>query len=226
MRDRAVADLRARELLASTPASEGPCRVKLCGMSRAEDVAAANACHPDLVGFVVDFPRSHRNVPVEGLPSLVDALDETIPAVGVFVDEPLARVADAVGAGIDVVQLHGDEDEAYLARLREALPQGTPVIQAFRVRSADDVERANASSADLVLLDAGQGSGRTFDWALLAHATRPYLLAGGLNPGNVAAAVRELHPWGVDMSSGVETERHKDPDKMAAAVAAARGETR
>lgn len=226
MRDRNVAGLRARELLASTPAPEGPCRVKLCGMSRAEDVAAANACHPDLVGFVVDVPRSHRSVPVEVLPALVAGLEEGIPAVGVFVDEPVGRVADAVAAGIDMVQLHGDEDEPYLAELRGALPQGTPVIQAFRVRTADDIEHANASSADLILLDAGQGSGRTFDWTLLAHATRPYLLAGGLGPSNVAGAVRELHPWGVDMSSGIETDGHKDPDKMAAAVAAVRGETR
>ena len=226
MRDRNAADLRARELLASTPAPGDPCRIKLCGMSRPEDVAAANACRPDLVGFIVDFPRSHRNVPVEGLSALVSELAEDIPAVGVFVDEPVDRVAEAVAAGINAVQLHGNEDEAYLARLRGALPQGTPVVQAFRVRAAGDVERANASSADLVLLDAGQGSGRTFDWALLAHAARPYLLAGGLGPGNVAGAVRELRPWGVDMSSGIETAGRKDPDKMAAAVAAVRGETR
>lgn len=226
MRDRTVADLRARELLSSAPAPDDPCHVKLCGMSRTEDVEAANACRPDLVGFVVDFPRSHRNVPVEGLSSLVAELDSSIPAVGVFVDEPVGRVVDAVAAGLNVVQLHGDEDEAYLVRLREALPQGTPVIQAFRIRTAADVERANASTADLVLLDAGQGSGQAFDWALLAHATRPYLLAGGLGPDNVALAIRGLRPWGVDMSSGIETDRRKDPDKMAAAVAAVRGETR
>jgi phosphoribosylanthranilate isomerase len=226
MRDRSVADLRARELIANAPAPDDPCRIKLCGMSRTEDVAAANACHPDLVGFIVDVPRSHRSVSVEGLSALVERLDSTIPAVGVFVDEPIDRVGDAVAAGVNVVQLHGDEDEPYLAELRGSLPQGTPVIQAFRVRGAEDVERANISSADLVLLDAGQGSGKTFDWTLLAHATRPYLLAGGLGPDNVADAIRELHPWGVDMSSGIETDRRKDPGKMAAAVAAARGETR
>lgn len=203
------------------PAREGRCRVKLCGLSRPEDVAAANDAAPDLVGFVVDFPKSRRSVRSDSLGSLTRGVSADIVRVGVFVNEPLDLVAELYHQGaIDVAQLHGTEDEAYLSQLRDAC--GIPIIQAFRVREVADAARAEASSADLVLLDNGQGTGEVFDWGLVRGVRRPFMLAGGLGPHNVAQAMSAVRPWGVDMSSGVETDGRKDPDKMRAAVAAVR----
>lgn len=199
----------------------GHTRVKLCGMSREQDIEAVNREFPDLCGFIVDVPKSRRNVSHEQLERLVSLLSPVIPAVGVFVDQPVEAVAKLANEVVDVVQLHGHEDAAYIERLRKLTD--VPIIQAFRVHSSDDVERANASTADLVLLDSGAGSGRQFDWSLLAGVRRPYLLAGGLDPHNVSDAVATLHPWGVDMSSGIETDGVKDPRKMHDAVAAVRG---
>ncbi len=203
-------------------------RVKLCGLSREQDVAAALEARPDMVGFVVEFERSRRSVSGERLTGLARALDGSgIERVGVFVDADPARVAElARAAGLEWVQIHGSEDDAYVARLREALLAAgscARVIQALCPRTSADVERAERSRADLVLLDSGQGTGRAFDWGLARELGRPYLLAGGLGPGNVAEAVRALRPWGVDMSSGIETDGAKDPEKMRAAVAAVRG---
>lgn len=196
-------------------------RVKLCGLSRPEDVAAANAAHPDYVGFVVDFPRSHRSVPACDLPVLSDEVEKGIRRVGVFVDEPIEVVARLYSQGaIDVAQLHGHENETYIETLRQRCD--VPIIQAFRVRSEQDVIRAEASTADLVLLDNGQGTGEAFDWSFVCGVRRPFMLAGGLGPLNVAGAIAAVRPWGVDMSSGIETDGLKDPKKMAAAVAAAR----
>ncbi len=214
----------ARVLLTAPHAST---LVKLCGMHRPEDVAAANAAGPDLVGFVVDFPRSHRSVPVAVLPALTAGVAPAIARVGVFVDEAPAVVAGLVASeAIDACQLHGHEDEAYLAGLRAELARAgvanAPVIQAFRVRERADVERAEASSADVILLDNGQGTGERFDWSLVTHVARPFILAGGLDPTNVTEAIVVAHPLGVDMSSGVETDGIKDESKMRAAVAAVR----
>ena len=210
----------AHELLSR---EDGRVRVKLCGMSRAEDVAATNAVSPDLCGFVCLFPRSHRNVRAEELPALASQVADHVLTTMVIVDQPpelAVRIADV--AGIDVIQLHGHEDATYVRALRAAFDG--PIVQAFRIRAATDVERALASPADMVLLDAGQGSGVTFDWSLVEGlgTRRPYILAGGLTPENVREAISELRPWGVDMSSGIETDGRKDPKKMAAAVAAVR----
>ena len=150
------------------------------------------------------------------------ALDPSIPAVGVFVDEDVRTVARLLHAGtIDLAQLHGHEDEAYLEELRKLTDK--PLIKAFRVRSAEDALQAQASTADVILLDAGAGDGKTFDWNWLATVTRPYFLAGGLNPENVGKAIRKLKPYAVDVSSGVETEGMKDIMKMRAFIRAVRG---
>ncbi len=210
---------RMRALLEKT--DDVPC-VKLCGMFRPEDIEAVNEAKPDLCGFVVDFPKSHRSVPAEALPALSMEVAPDIVRVGVFVDEPVGIVAQLVDDdAIDVVQLHGHEDEDYVSDLRELVD--VAIIQAFRVRSAEDVGSAMSSSADLVLLDNGQGTGEAFDWSLVAGVDRPFLLAGGLGPDNVAQAIRDVRPWGVDMSSSLETDGLKDPNKILAAVAAVRG---
>lgn len=218
--------IQAREWLLSGAAASQP-RVKLCGMFRDEDVQAVAEARPDLCGFIVDFPKSHRSVTPAQLAGLCDRLLECEPAgapiwrVGVFVDEPMEQLVRIVDAGcIDLVQLHGSEDAAYIDELRDRT--GVGIIQAFRIRSAADAAAAEASAADLVLLDNGQGTGEGFDWSLVASVGRPFMLAGGLGPENVAQAIEEVRPWGVDMSSGIETEKRKDPAKMAAAVAAVR----
>ena len=123
---------------------------------------------------------------------------------------------------IDIAQLHGDEDEAYIRRLRQLT--GKPIIKAFQVKSEKEIADAGQCSADYILLDSGAGTGTVFDWNILKKIDRPYFLAGGLFAGNVGKAVRELHPFAVDVSSGIETDRRKDKEKMAAFVAAVRKE--
>lgn len=195
-------------------------RIKCCGMFRDVDVAAVNAVRPDYCGFIVDFPKSHRSLPPEEAARLAAQVAKGITTVAVVVDQPVEAVAALARNAFGAVQLHGHEDEAYLARLR-ALTDA-PVIQAIQVHGPEDVARANASTANMVLLDAGQGGGTAFDWGLLAGVERPLMLAGGLTPENVAEAIRAVHPWGVDLSSGLETDRLKDPTKIKAAVAAVR----
>ena len=191
--------------------------IKLCGLTRAADVQAANAAAPDFAGFVIDVPGRRRSVDVDAVAALSRGLDEGIVRVGVFVDEPPERVAGLVAArAIDAVQLHGREDETYLTRLRALLresgafagsaPDGAfdagarptrerwrgRIVRAFRVRGADDVRAARETSADAVLLDGGAGEGRAFDWELLSGFPRPFFLAGGLSPENVGEAVRRV----------------------------------
>ena len=197
-------------------------KIKLCGLTRPGDIDTANELKPDYIGFVF-AGASRRYVSPAEAAALKKRLDPGIPAVGVFVDEPPASVAMLLNTGtIDLAQLHGSEDEAYIRLLRSLTDK--PIIQAFRIRTAGDAAAAERSSADLVLLDAGAGSGTAFDWSLLEGVSRPYFLAGGLNPENAAAAVRELRPYGVDVSSGIESGGCKDHKKMAAFVAAVRRE--
>ncbi|MCI2127489.1 MAG: phosphoribosylanthranilate isomerase [Olsenella sp.] len=218
MSKRRLSTVRMREYL-----DEGSERthIKLCGMFREQDIDAVNEALPDLCGFIVDYPSSHRHVGRDKLLQLVGRLDPRIPAVGVFVDEPLGLVSELADTVLDMVQLHGNEENPYIARLRELVD--IPICQAIRVRTPDDVRRANESKADIVLLDSGAGSGRAFDWSLIQGVERPFILAGGLDPQNVGEAIDRFHPWGVDMSSGIETDRLKDPRKIRAAVAAVRG---
>ncbi|MBR3317471.1 MAG: phosphoribosylanthranilate isomerase [Atopobiaceae bacterium] len=218
-----IADNNTRESASLEPNPANRTRVKLCGMFRPEDVEAVNDIRPDYVGFVVDFPRSHRSVSAEELPALTSRVAQDITRVGVFVDEPVEVVARLFAQGaIDVAQLHGREDEAYIAQLRAAC--AVPIVQAFRVCKPSDVARAEASTANLVLLDNGQGTGETFDWSLVQQVRRPFVLAGGLSASNVATAIEATHPWAVDMSSGIETGGLKDPAKMRAAVLAVRAD--
>lgn len=197
-------------------------KIKLCGLSRPEDIEIANSLMPDYIGFIF-AKKSRRYVDPDAALRLKSRLSPGIRAVGVFVREAPEAVADLVNRGvIDVVQLHGGEDDAYIARLR-ALTDA-PVIQAFRVDAAGDVGRALRSPADYILLDSGAGgTGTTFDWSLLKAIHRPWLLAGGLDSDNVRSAVRTYRPWGVDVSSAIETDGKKDPAKMAAFVKNVRG---
>ena len=187
-------------------------KIKLCGMMRPEDIQTAAALRPDYIGFVF-AKKSRRYVTPEQAEKLKALLPEEIAAVGVFADEEPERVAQLLDAGIiDLAQLHGHEDEAYLAALRKRTDR--PLIRAFQIRERKDLEEAEKSTADFLLLDAGAGSGETFDWAWLRDFPRPFFLAGGLSPDNVEGALERVHPYGVDVSSGIETDGRKDPDKM------------
>ena len=187
-------------------------KVKFCGLRRLEDIAAANRLQPDYIGFVF-AAASRRCISSDTAAALRAQLAPGITAVGVFVDAEPSAVAALLQRGvIDMAQLHGHEDAAYIARLRALSPQ--PIIQAFRIRTESDVQRANASCADWVLLDAGAGQGERFDWQLLSGVTRPYFLAGGLSPDNIADAIAQWHPWAVDVSSGIERDGLKDERKI------------
>lgn len=197
-------------------------RIKLCGLSRREDIAAANRLSPDYVGFVF-APQSRRCVSPQQAAKLKALLRPDIQAVGVFVDEAPEQIAALLEQGIiDLAQLHGSETPAQVRKLKALT--GKPVIQAFRIRTQADVTAAEASPADFILLDSGAGTGTAFDWRLLRTLHRPWFLAGGLEPENVGRAVREMRPWAVDVSSGIETGGVKDEIKMAAFVAAVRKE--
>lgn len=198
-------------------------RIKLCGLSRSCDIQAANRLQPDYIGFVF-APGSRRYLSPERAAALRSMLSPAVQAVGVFVNAPVETVAGLLHEQIiDLAQLHGNEDDAYIQRL-QALA-GKPVIKAFRVDAPADIARANRCTADMILLDSGNGgTGTVFDWSLIRGVHRPYFLAGGLGVGNVREAVNQLAPYAVDVSSGVETEGVKDQAKMAAFVAAVRKE--
>ncbi|MCQ2451924.1 MAG: phosphoribosylanthranilate isomerase [Oscillospiraceae bacterium] len=186
-------------------------KIKLCGLSRPEDILQANSLHPACIGFVF-AKKSKRYVSPEKAAELKALLHPSILAVGVFVNEEPETVAELLNDGIlDLAQLHGSEDDSYIRRLRQLTTR--PILQAFRIDSPRDVLRANTSIADLVLLDSGGGgTGTAFDWQLLQGIQRPYFLAGGLNPDNIGSALACLQPYGVDVSSGIETDGLKDPD--------------
>ena len=193
-------------------------KIKICGLFRSCDIDYVNEATPDFCGFIIDVPKSHRNVTVEQVRLLRKSLCPEIQAVGVFVDAPQELIAGLVLDGtLDLVQLHGQEDEVYIAELRKQI--SVPIIKAFSVQTSEDVRRAEESSADCILLDHGSGgTGASFDWSLLTGLTRPYVLAGGLTPENLPGAIKRLHPWTVDLSSGVETDGEKDRSKILAAV--------
>ena len=195
-------------------------KMKLCGLKRIVDIETANRLKPEYVGFVF-ASKSKRAVTAETAAELKSSLDPQIQAVGVFVNELPEVAADLLNRGIiDLAQLHGSEDEAYIRQLRTLTKK--PLIRAFRIRSREDLLPAENCSADHILLDAGAGDGQTFDWDLLSGFSRPYFLAGGLTPENVREAIARCHPFAVDVSSGIETGGVKDAAKMAAFADAVR----
>ena len=201
-------------------------KIKLCGLRRPEDIETAFRLAPDYIGFVF-AGKSRRYITPEEAGKLKEKLDKLyetkdyekdcpdkmIKTVGVFVDEEIENVAALLNNKIiDLAQLHGNEDADYISGLKSLSDK--PVIQAFKIKEEKDLERAYASVADFILLDAGAGDGTAFDWSLLKNFDRKYFLAGGLNPENVCDAIKKLHPFAVDVSSGIETRGFKDADKM------------
>ena len=194
-------------------------KIKLCGMSRECDIDYANEARPDYIGFVIDYPKSRRSVTRERAAELKARLSPEIKAVGVFVNYPAAACADMAECGIiDVIQLHGDEDAGFIRRLRELTD--APIIKAAKIRAPEDIREVQSLGADYVLLDNGTGTGEMFDHSLLdgAEIKQPFFLAGGLTPENLRQAAENIRPYCVDLSSGVETDRLKDREKMLEAV--------
>ncbi|EPD79394.1 hypothetical protein HMPREF1477_01022 [Veillonella sp. HPA0037] len=202
-------------------------KVKMCGISKVETIPAVVEAKPDYMGLV--FAPSKRQVTVEQAEILVEELHKqcinhydtkVVKTVGVFVNETLdnlVRIADT--ANLDAVQLHGDEDEAFIQSLKERT--NVEVWKAIQIRSAADVEKWIDSSADMLLFDAYHkdergGTGEVFDWSSLDTFERPFMLAGGIDSTNVARAIRTVRPYGIDISSGIETNGVKDDEKITA----------
>ena len=186
-------------------------KIKICGLTREEDIRIVNDVRPDYVGFV--FAGNKRKVDEAQAARLRQLLDENIPAVGVFVDAPIEQIYRLVKAKtVQLVQLHGNEDEDYITALNESC--NVPVIKAFSVQTKADIEKARESSVSWVLLDNGKGgTGEQFPWELIPSLQRPFFLAGGLSPENVREAAT-YRPYALDVSSGVETNGKKDKDKI------------
>lgn len=213
-------------------------KIKMCGISKVETIPAVVKAQPDYMGLV--FASSKRQVTVDQAKILVselhkqyanrynrdviqwsnDVVQEFIKTVGIFVNETLENlVTIATEVNLDAVQLHGDEDEAFIQSLKERT--NVEVWKAVQIRSAADAEAWIDSSADMLLFDAYHkdergGTGEVFDWSSLDEFERPFMLAGGIDSTNVARAIRTVRPYGIDISSGIETEGVKDDEKIKA----------
>src|SRR3954454_17559102 len=200
-------------------------RVKVCGITRPEDAELAVELGAWGLGFIL-WPGSRRNVDPALAAGIARSMRRRAQLVGVFVNQPLDDIARAVDAlGLTHVQLHGDEGPSFATAVGQRT--GARVIKAIRVRSRADVVDAERFHTDLHMFD-GVGNGRTWDWRLAAERrTRvPLLMAGGLTAENVGDAIEAVHPWAVDVASGVEAEPGiKDPDKVRAFMAAVEAAT-
>lgn len=203
-------------------------KIKLCGMMKPCDIEYANRVKPDFVGFI--FANTRRKISAAQAKQFREALDAEIPAVGVFVNEDISVITSLVQNGcIDLIQLHGEEDADYIRRLREVCD--VPVIKAVKVQTVEQIRQAAALPVDYLLLDTYRkgvlgGTGEAFDWELLRETKaaagdtaegelfgKPYFLAGGLHAGNLREAAA-LGSYGLDVSSGIETDGSKDFTKM------------
>ena len=187
--------------------------MKICGLSRLEDIIAVNRHGADYAGFVF-FKKSKRYVDPYKANELIELLRSDIKPVGVFMDEPIDDVVRIARiSGVELVQLHGHESEEYVEYIKRTLDR--PVIKAFKAGEEGALERAANTSADYVMIDSGAGSGKKFDWSILKDFKREYFLAGGLDAESVGEAISLLEPYAVDVSSGVETDGIKDEKKIA-----------
>lgn len=191
-------------------------KIKICGLRRKEDITYVNECLPDYIGFV--FAPSRRRVTKEQALGLKQILSPKIKAVGVFVNEKPEIIIDLVKSDvIDVIQLHGDETQKDICKLKKETQ--VPIIKAVRVKNAEDIKSADTLSSDYLLFDSYQkdsygGTGMSFSWDMIPDDLQhPYFLAGGLNESNIEHALR-IPAFGYDISGGVETEGVKDYEKI------------
>lgn len=194
------------------------CKIKICGLTRREDIEYVNELKPDFIGFIMAAQYPKRYVDDKKAAELKRILSKEIESVGVFVNDSPEHIIKVCRDGIiDIVQLHGEESAEYTSELKKAID--VPIIKAVRVGSEADIVKAQAYPADYLLLDAyvhnqHGGSGKTFARSLIPANCKRYFLAGGLCADNLAEAVNECHPYAVDLSSGVETDGFKDKDKI------------
>ncbi len=194
--------------------------IKFCGLRTREDVDIVNSVGADYAGFIVT-PGFGRSVGESGIRELAPHVRKGIVPAGVFVDDDPELIARLANDGvIGLIQLHGSEDNGYIERLKGIT--GVPVVRSFVVGTEEDIGAVNACAADLVLLDSGKGTGRTFDWSILGGVKREFILAGGLDADNVSEAIRKVHPMIVDTSSRMETDGAKDFIKVKAFADAVR----
>lgn len=191
----------------------GP-KIKICGLTSLLDIEAVNSDLPDYVGFVF-AEGSRRQLSLAAARQLTGALSPQIQAVGVFVNQPIEFMAHLVAEGIiHVIQLHGEESEDDLQALQQQV--SCPIIRSIPVGTKPPL--CPATAADYLLFDTASaqrgGTGKAFDWALISQIPSPFFLAGGLNEENICAAIAALHPYAVDVSSGVETNGKKDKEKI------------
>ena len=199
-------------------------KVKICGLSRIEDIEYCNELLPDYIGFILGFPKSKRNVSFEQAKLLKSKLNSSIKSVGVFVNADIDYICSLCDANvIDYVQLHGNEDDDYISKLKSKVDK--PIIKAVRVQSKEDILSAETLNCDYLLLDtyvkdAIGGSGIAFDWSIIPNISKPYFLAGGLNSNNVSKAIAMCNPYAVDVSSSVEDGAYKSKQKIAEFISA------
>jgi phosphoribosylanthranilate isomerase len=193
-------------------------KIKICGLFREQDIEYVNDAMVDYAGFV--FAPSKRQVSRTQAASLRQRLAQGITPVGVFVNAPIEQIVSLYRDGIiDIAQLHGTEDEEYIARLYEASASGgREPIQVIKVIRSDKLEREGgipATIAAYYLLDSGAGTGKTFNWNLInsLRLDKPWFMAGGINIANIKAAM-ELAPFAIDLSGGAETDGIKDKNKI------------
>ena len=202
-------------------------RIKMCGLRRPDDIIYANEYLPDYIGFV--FAESRRKVSGEEAKNLGAQLDPFIKKVGVFVNEPVrSLITISKQAGLDIIQLHGDEGEEYIKEVKHET--GKELWKAVRVRMVKDIQEAQRLPADKLLLDSFSeesygGTGKVMDFAVLDQADirKPYFIAGGLTVENLPEILKKAEPYGIDISSGIETEGVKDREKMLKVIQCVRG---
>ena len=202
-------------------------KIKMCGLRRPDDIIYANEYLPDYIGFV--FAESRRKVSGEEAKNLGAQLDPFIKKVGVFVNEPVrSLITISKQAGLDIIQLHGDEGEEYIKEVKHET--GKELWKAVRVRMVKDIQEAQRLPADKLLLDSFSeesygGTGKVMDFAVLDQADirKPYFIAGGLTVENLPEILKKAEPYGIDISSGIETEGVKDREKMLKVIQCGRG---
>ncbi len=197
-------------------------KVKICGICHESEIGIMNELMPNYVGFVF-IPKSRYFIAPEYASMLRSKLQKGIKSVGVFANESLKNVALCVEvAGLNMVQLHGDETGEYIAALREYIR--CPIMKVYKVRKPIDAERGMYSTADYVMLDGGNaGDGKTFDWSMIGKVRRKFFLSGGLTPENVVSALTvSSAPYALNVCSGVEANRTKDYRKVMKFIAAVR----
>ena len=196
-------------------------KVKMCGMRRKEDIAYANEVKPDAVGYIF-FPKSKRYVTGQQAKEFDQDLDQDILSVGVFVNETIEKVIEIANqVPLDVIQLHGDEDHTYVEQLKQQTDK--EIWKVVRVKDTNDIKEAEKLPVDKLLLDTFTEekdmygvTGKVMNYNLIPKEgiSKPFFIAGGLHSNNIKEIIKKVHPYGIDISSGIETDGYKDLKKM------------